>query len=339
MNLLGLVRRRYLRFKLAAALAAAVLTLFAGDAAIAQSVKVGRTVGGSGFHIPSYVAIDKGFLKAEGLDANFIAATAGVLVRATIAKEIEFTPIPGGGSEAILKGAPLVFFVGESLISQWTLTTTPDIKRVEDLRGKTLGLGRPGSADYSEMVITLGKHFNMQPGKDYKVISFTGEPDRVAALIQGSIQGGILSFPHAARAEKEGMKILMRTGDYIPRLGGTFLTHKDFIKEKRDVVKKFTRGMIKATDYIKENKKGAMEVIQKYFEIKDAKIVENIYNQVYDKYSPEMPPNLIKDLFESRTTPELGWPPGKPLPDLDQFVDRSIVNEVLKEMGRKPGGK
>ena len=32
----------------------------------------------------------------------------------------------------------------------------------------------------------------------------------------------------------------MRTGDYIPRLGGTFLTHKDFLKEKRDVVKRFT---------------------------------------------------------------------------------------------------
>ena len=51
-----------------------------------------------------------------------------------------------------------------------------------------------------------------------------------------------------------------------------------------------------------------------------------------------MPPDLIKDLFESRTTPELGWPQGKPLPDLNQFVDRSIVNEVLKEMGRTPGG-
>ena len=63
------------------------------------------------------------------------------------------------------------------------------------------------------------------------------------------------------------------------------------------------------------------------------------YNLVYDKYSPEMPPELIKDLFESRTTPELGWPQGKPLPDLDQFVDRSIVNEELKEMGRKPRGE
>jgi NitT/TauT family transport system substrate-binding protein len=338
MHMLNASRRQYSFKKLAVFLSVAMVILIASSYSSAQSVKVGRTVGGSGFHIPSYVAIDRGFLKAEGLDANFIAATAGVLVRATIAKEIEFTPIPGGGSEAMLKGAPLVFFVGESLVSQWTLTTTPDIKRVEDLRGKTLGLGRPGSADYSEMVVTLGKHFNMQPGKDYKVISFTGEPDRVAALIQGSIQGGILSFPHAARAEKEGMKILIRTGDYIPRLGGTFLTHKDFLKEKRDVAKRFTRGMIKATDYIKTNKKGAMEVIQKYFEIKDAKIVESIYNQVYDKYSPEMPPDLIKDLFESRTTPELGWPQGKPLPDLDQFVDRSIVNEVLKEMGRKPGG-
>jgi NitT/TauT family transport system substrate-binding protein len=324
---------------LAVALSLAGVMLVTAGQAFAQPIKIGRTTGGSGFHIPSYVAIDKGFLKAEGLDANFIAATAGVLVRATIAKEIEFSPIPGGGSEAMLKGAPLVFFVGESLISQWTLTTTPEIKRVEDLRGKTLGLGRPGSADYSEIVITLGKHFKMQPGKDYKVISFTGEPDRIAALIRGSIQGGVLSFPHAARAEKEGMKILMRTGDYIPRLGGTFLTHKDYLKEKRDVVKRFTKGIIKAEDYIRTNKKGTMEVIQKYFEIPDAKVVENIYNQVYDKFSPEMPPDLIRDLFESRTTPELGWPQGKPLPDLDQFVDRSIVNEVLKEMGRKPGGK
>jgi NitT/TauT family transport system substrate-binding protein len=318
---------------------AACLVLLAAAPLWAQAVKVGRTTGGSGFHIPSYVAIDKGFLKAEGLDGQFITATAGVLVRAAIAREIEFVPIPGGGSEAMLKGAPLVFFVGESLISQWTLTTTPDIKRVEDLRGKTLGLGRPGSADYSEMVITLGKHFKMQPGKDYKVISFTGEPDRIAALIKGSIQGGVLSFPHAARAEKEGMKILLRTGDYIPRLGGTFLTHRDFLKEKRDVVKRFTRAIVKAEDYIKTNKQGAMEVIAKYFEIKDPKVVESIYTQVYDKFGPEMPQDLVRDLFESRTTPELGWPQGKPLPDLEQWVDRSVVNEVLKEMGRKPAGK
>lgn len=304
-------------------------------AAQVTKIRVGRTTGGSGFHIPSYVAMEKGHFKGEGLDAAFIASTGGVLVRAAIAKEIDFVPIPGGGSEAMLKGAPLVFIVGESLISQWTLTTTPEIKRVEDLKGKTLGLGRPGSADYSEVVVVLGKFFKMEPGRDYKVISFTGEPDRVAALINRSIQGGALSFPHAARAEKEGMKILVRTGDHIPRLGGTFLMHRDFVKEKRDVAKRFIRAIAKAEDYIKSNKKGTIEVIQKYFEIDDARVAEGIYMQVHDKYGPEIPSDLLRDLFESRTTPELGWPAGKPLPDIEQFVARDLLNEVLKEMGRK----
>ena len=299
-------------------------------------VKVGRTVGGSGFHIPSYIAMDKGFFKAEGLDASFIATTGGVLVRAAIAKEIEFVPIPGGGSEAMLQGAPLVFIVGQSLISQWTLTTTPDIKRVEDLKGKTIGLGRPGSADYSEIVVTLGKHFKMEPAKDYKVIAFSGETDRIAALINRSIQAGVLSFPHAARAEKEGMKVLLKTGDYIPRLGGSFLTHKDYLKDKRDLVKRFVRAIAKADDYIKADRKGTVQVIQKYFESDDATVNESIYKQVVNAYSPELPADLVKALFDSRATPELGWPKGKPLPDIEQFVARDLLNEVLKELGKKP---
>ena len=105
------------------------------------------------------------------------------------------------------------------------------------------------------------------------------------------------------------------------------------------MVKRFTRAMIKSEDYIRANKKGTMEVIQKYFEINDPKVVESIYNQVHDKFGPEMPAEMIRDLFESRTTPELGWPQGKPLPDLEQFVDRSFVSEVLREMGRKPAAK
>jgi ABC-type nitrate/sulfonate/bicarbonate transport system substrate-binding protein len=278
-------------------------------------------------------------LKAEGLNADFISTTAGVLVRAAIAKEIEFVPIPGGGSEAMLKGAPLVFIVGESLVSQWTIVTQPEIKQVEELKGKTIGLERPGQAAYTEAVVVLGKFFKMEPGKDYKVITFNAETDRVAALINKSIHAAILSFPHAARAEKAGMKILVKTGDYIPRLGGTFITHRDFLKEKRDMTKRFIRAMVRANDYVKANKQGTIDVIQKYFEIKDASLAEGIYKQVATAFGPELPHDLLMELFQSRTTPELGWPAGKPLPDIEQFVARDLLNEVLKEMGRKPGGK
>ena len=114
------------------------------------------------------------------------------------------------------------------------------------------------------------------------------------------------------------------------------LTHKDNVRDKRDMMKRFIRAMAKAADYVRTNKKGTMEVIQKQFEIDDPAVVEGIYKQVATAYSPDLPRDLIKALFESRTTPELGWPKGKPLPDLEQFVARDLLNEVLKEMGRKP---
>ena len=335
MDLVVTIRRQRPYFALAATLATAVIILCADKPSSAQSIKIGKTIGGSGFHIPSYIAVDKGMLKAEGLNADFISTTAGVLVRAAIAKEIEFVPIPGGGSEAMLKGAPLAFIVGESLISQWTIVTQPEFKQVEELKGKTMGLERPGQAAYTEAVVVLGRFFKMEPGKDYKVITFNAETDRVAALINKSIHAAILSFPHAARAEKAGMKILVKTGDYIPRLGGTFITHRDFLKEKRDVTKRFIRAMVRANDYVKANKQGTIEVIQKYFEIKDVPLAEGIYKQVATAFGPEIPHDLLMELFQSRTTPELGWPAGKPLPDIEQFVARDLLNEVLKEMGRK----
>ncbi|MBI2992200.1 MAG: hypothetical protein HYY47_08745, partial [Deltaproteobacteria bacterium] len=91
------------------AIMALAALMLSGPASAQTKIRVGKTIGGSGFHLPSYVAVDKGLFKGEGLEAEFIVAGAGVLVRAGIAKEIEFVPIPGGGSEAMLKGAPLAF--------------------------------------------------------------------------------------------------------------------------------------------------------------------------------------------------------------------------------------
>ena len=329
-------RRLSVRLMILIAAPALLLASLAAPLHAQTKIKVGRTVGASGFHLPSYIALETGIFKEYGLDVELIAAEGGPLVKAGIAKEIDYVPIPGGASIAMLKGAPLTFVVGQSLISQWTITTTPNIKTVQDLKGKTLGLGRPGSADYEEATIVLGRFFKMEAGKDYKVISFAGEPDRVAGLIAGSIQGAILSFGHAARAEQEGMKILLRTGEYIPRLGGTFFTHKDRVKEKRDEAKRFIKATARAAEYIKTNTEGTLQIIQNYFAIKDRKVAEAFYKQVQQAFSPEIPHDLLRVLFESRMTPEAGWPAGKPMPDIEQFVARDLLNEALTEIGWKP---
>src|SRR5882757_10925599 len=124
---------------LAAALAFATLT---GAAQAQTKITVGKITSGSGFHIPSYVAMDQGFYKAEGLDASFITLPGRALVTAGLTGSIDFIPIPSGGSQAALSGAEIRYVVGESLKSQWLIISRPNIATPEDLRGKTLAYGR-----------------------------------------------------------------------------------------------------------------------------------------------------------------------------------------------------
>lgn len=322
--------------RVALAVVAAALELAWGGAASAQALKitVGRTTGASGFHLPTYVAMDRGLFKAEGLDAAFVNMTGGELVRAAIAKEIDFAPVPGSSAQAMLKGAPLVFVVGESLVSQWTLVTTPGVQKVEHLKGTTLGLGRLGGADYGEVVVMLGKFFKMEAGRDYKIISFRGEPERIAAILSGSVQAAGLSLPHAARAEAEGLKVLARTGDYLPRLGGTVSTHRDNVRDRPDVVKRFILAVARAEDAIRTDRAETIAILRKHFDIEDPRVAESLYAQLRDKFGPQIPRDLFRQLFDSVATPELGWPPGKPLPDVEQFVARDLLAEALRELGK-----
>ena len=204
---------------------ACILALLAVPLGVATAhaqtpVSIGKTIGGSGFHIPSYVAMDRGFFKAEGLDARFIALTGKALVTAALSGSVDFVPIPSGGAQAALSGAEIRYVVGESLKSQWVVIARKEIGKPEDLKGKTVGYGRAGAADYDEGVAVLERFFKLNVGKDYKVISFQGEAERMAALINGDIQAALVSVPSVPRALDAGLKVLLRTGDYIPRAGG-----------------------------------------------------------------------------------------------------------------------
>ena len=152
-------------------LAAAVVSSLGLGTALAQTkVTVGKIVGGVGLHIPSYIAMDKGFFKNEGLDARWVELAGRPMITAGLSGNVDFVPIPSGGAQAVLKGAPLRYVVGQSLKPQWIIVTKPEIKKVEDLKGKTLGYARVGAADYDEGATTLDRFFNMKVGRDYKVI-------------------------------------------------------------------------------------------------------------------------------------------------------------------------
>ena len=319
---------------------AAVACVVAASAAVAQTkITVGKITSGSGFHTPSYVAMDKGFFKEEGLDARFVTVPGRALVTAGLSGNLDFNPISSGGAQAALAGAEIRYVVGQTLKSQWLIAARADIGKPEDLRGKTVGYGRPGSADYDEGAAVLRRVFKMEVGKDYKVIAFQGETDRIAALINGDISAALISVPHAPKALNAGMKILVRTGDYIQRAGGTMWVRKEFAEQNPETVKKFIRAIAKAVMYYRDNKEGSIAPLRNHLGIDSDHDAGIVWDQTRNAFGAELPKEQFREMFESRRLDMIAskqWAEDKPLPDPEGFVLRTLLDLTLKEMKYVP---
>jgi NitT/TauT family transport system substrate-binding protein len=331
---------RFLRVPFALAVTIGFVLTCAVSAQAQTKFTIGKVVGGDGFHIPTYVAVDEGMFKAEGLDASLVELQPNSQVAAVLSGNLDCAPIPSGGAQAALSGAKIMYIVGESLKSQWTLVTGKNVNDAAELKEKTIGLGRPGGADYDEVQAVLHRFFHMDAGKDYKVISFQAEPERIAALSNGDIQGAGLSIPHAVVAQQAGLKILLRTGDYIPRAGGTIFCMQSFVEQHPDTVKKVIRAIAKAVMYFRTNKEGSMKVMEKEIgSIKNDTDAGLIWDQLHNSFGAEVPADLFKEILESRRQTMIAarqWPADKPLPDPESFLARNLLESTLKEMGYVP---
>jgi NitT/TauT family transport system substrate-binding protein len=310
------------------------------DAAQAQTkITVGKITSGSGFHIPSYVAMDQGFYKAEGLDASFITLPGRALVTAGLTGSIDVIPIPSGGSQAALSGAEIRYVVGQSLKSQWLIVARPSINKPEDLRGKTLGYGRSGSADYDEGAAVMSRAFKMELGRDYKVISFQGEGERVAAMINGDVDAVLITVPHAPRAIEAGMKVLVRVGDHIQRAGGSFWTRKAYVDENPETVKKFIRAIARGVMFYRDNKAGSIPSLKEHLGVANDQDAGIVWEETHNTMGAELPAEQFREIFESRRIDMIAarqWAPDKPLPDPEQFLVRSLLDPTLKQMNYVP---
>jgi ABC-type nitrate/sulfonate/bicarbonate transport system substrate-binding protein len=283
--------------------------------------------------------MDRGFFKDEGLDARFVSLVGRPMITAGLSGNLDFVPIPSGGAQAVLKGAKLRYVVGQSLKPQWIIVTGANVNTPQDLKGKTLGYARAGAADYDEGATVMSRFFNMQVGRDYKVISFQGEPERMAALINGDIQGALVSAPRAAAAKKAGLKVLIRTGDYLPRVGGTFWVTEAYFEKNQDAVKKFIRAIARGVTYLRDNKEGSIPSIKEHLGIQSDEEAGVVWDELHNTFGAELPKDLVREVFESRRLDMIAanqWPKDKPLPDPEQYLARDLLEATLKAVNYVP---
>jgi ABC-type nitrate/sulfonate/bicarbonate transport system substrate-binding protein len=141
-------------------------------------------------------------------------------------------------------------------------------------------------------------------------------------------------------AQQAGLKVLLRTGDYIPRAGGTIFCMQSFVQQHPDTVKKIIRAVAKAVMYFRTNKAGSIKVLEHHIgSIKNDEQAGLIWDQLHDSYGAEVPPALFREILESRRLTMIAarqWPADKPLPDPEQFIARKLLEDTLKDMNYVP---
>jgi len=185
-------------------LAILVLLSMHESAAAADRVRIGYS-SISGAYTPIWVAHDAGYFAKEGLQDDIILIPSGTqLAQVTVAGEIDIGSLNGSSAiAAALSGADLKIIGNSGNKMVFSLYVRPEIKTVEAMKGKKIGITRFGSAPDISVRYALRK-FNINPDKDLTLIQLGFMATVAAGLQGGSIEGGVVSPPTQFAIEKAG---------------------------------------------------------------------------------------------------------------------------------------
>ena len=145
------------RVALAALLA--IASLGQPFAAHAEQFRVALSTKDFGY-LPLFVGMRAGLFAQENLEIQWIVVNSNVVVTALLAGEIDVAGIAGSSMRAAARGAPLKanFFPYDK--SLFVLMGAPNIKRVQDLKGKVIGTTGPGATTEvaASMVLAASRH-------------------------------------------------------------------------------------------------------------------------------------------------------------------------------------
>src|SRR5438094_263097 len=228
-------------------------------AAAAERIVIGTPSRGL-FEFPAVVAIRKGFLKDEGLEADKVQMQPAIAVKALISGDIDYLLAWGSAIRAAVTGVPIKAVVGMASRPLHVLIARPDIKTPKDLKGKIIGVDSvAGTVDYLSRVAV--RHFGFEPEKDVKIIVTGESPTRLAALRAGSIDATPIDVAFAMKAEDEGFKRLIYLGDVIELpLSGIAVMEKK-LQTQREQVKKVVRASLRGTRFMKENRAETLQML------------------------------------------------------------------------------
>jgi NitT/TauT family transport system substrate-binding protein len=307
-----------------------VLCLVLPPVTSAQKFVVGYS-GITAIQTPFWIINDAGYFKQEGLDSNLVyIAASSTMAQAMLAGEVA---ISTANSQAVvdtgLQGGDLVAVGAIVNFVALYVIAAPEIKSVQDLRGKPVGVSRFGATTDFAIQMFL-KKYGLEPVRDVPIIQIGGLPELAAALSNRSIYAAAMSYPMGLVAQQAGMKMLANLAkEEIPFLHQGLTTTGRFMRERRAHAKAFVRAYGRAVHFMHTRKEESKSIVSRYTKVTDPAMLEGTMQYAYD-FVEKIP--LVKREAIQVTLDESGRKnPKAKQAKPEQFYDNSLVQELIKE--------
>jgi len=238
--------------------------------------------------LPLMVAQDFGFFGAEGLDVKIVLIRGGpTAMAALVGGGVDYTLVAGVAAvRAIAQNAPMQIISGLQPYMDYTLLGAKNIRSVNDLKGKVVGVTGPGGIAEFAAVEGLAKK-GLVRDRDYKILYGVGNsPSRAQALESGKIQASPFSFLERLELEKKGFPTLFDIGSAIPGFPFVVIvTSKQKIENDPDEIVGVLRAIQHGLDFLKRNREKVADGIIKKNKFGDPSTVRQVINQFAEVYS------------------------------------------------------
>jgi len=258
---------------------ALLLSICAAAPALAQLKKIRfSTTSIAVTELQFRIAQNKGFYRDEGLDLETILIRGAVGIQALFGGSVDYSSAAGALIAGAVRGMAVKLVLIVNSKPQFDLVGMPEIKSVQQLKGKIVGISsRGGAVDLlTQLILT---HHGLVPNKDVTLLVI-GTPEELAlALRTGRIAACLLSPPRQLVLFREGFSKLAYSGDYLPFYpsGGIGVTDEK-IKTNPAEVLAFVRASLRGLQYYMQNRAESIENISKYLGVKDVSLAAEVYD-------------------------------------------------------------
>ena len=235
-----------------------------------------------------HIAKDRGLFAKYGLVTETIYIPGGSTnIQVLISGNLDLSQLSGApGVAANLEGADIVYFAGLLDKLNYQLITRPEIKSVEQLKGKKYGVSRYGSsADFG--VRAMLKKLGVDPVKDATILQIGDEPSRIAAIKSGNIDGTVANAPFGIEAERLKLNVLADSVKMdIPFFNTGLLGSRRFLDRQETKVMNFLRAYIEAIKVLKTERDYSIKALAQFTRVQNLKAVQ----EGYDYFVAQLPP-------------------------------------------------